>query len=71
MDRQTQWPKEKGQKHKQSSTKHTHIITNQMKTSTLTNNISINHYIILGTYQHFSSVAIVFILSYIFKAEQV
>ena len=28
-------------------------------------------FIILGTYQSFSSVAIVLILSYIFKAEQV
>jgi len=42
MDRQTQWPKEKGQKHSQWSTKHTHRTTNQLKTSTLKNNISIN-----------------------------
>jgi hypothetical protein len=32
---------------------------------------SINHYIILGTYQPFSNVVIVFILSNILKGEQV
>jgi hypothetical protein len=45
-----------------------------MKTSTLikkNKNISINHYIMLRAYQHFSNVVIVFILNYIFKAEQV
>ena len=41
-----------------------------MKTSTLKNNISINHYIILGTYQPLSNVVVVVIVSYMFKAEQ-
>ena len=41
-----------------------------MKTSTLTNNISINHYIILGTHQPFSNFILVVIVSYMLKAEQ-